>query len=464
MTNPKRSDFVAIVIVAAVVVVAAGGFLLHQHGAAGWPFAGGPRQLYTCSMHPYYTSDRPGECPICGMTLVPVKKTPAATTKGEYESHVAGMAAVEIDPRQQQLIGVTFATVERKDITRTVRAVGVVVPDERRVYTVSTKVDGWIERLYVNATGQPVAVGQPLLAIYSPEVYATQEEYRVAAENARALAGSQAEGVSAGAEALRDAAARRLAYWDITPGDIESVEAGSGPPEKTLTVRSPVGGYVLDKMATVGMRAEPGMPLYTVADLSRVWVEADVYEYELPYVEVGQEVEITLPYYPAEPITGTVKFIYPVLDPMTRTAKVRVEVPNPGLKLKPAMFANVALKQDLGEQLVVPESAVLDSGNEKIVFVVHGEGHFEPRVITVATKADDYYVVASGLKEGERVAASGNFLIDSESRIKGAAAAIGGGGMAGMPGMGAAPKKAGAGKTGTPGMSGMPGMPGMSGD
>ena len=283
MTTHRKSDFYAVAIVAAVVAAAAGGFLLHQHGAGAWPFGGGPHQLYTCPMHPYYTSDRPGDCPICGMTLVPVKKTTAGTDHAGHESRVAGMAAVEIDPRQQQLIGVTLATVERKNVTRTVRAVGAVVADERRVYSVTTKVDGWIERLYVNATGQPVAAGQPLLAIYSPEVYSAQEEYRVADENARALAGSGADGVAAGAAALRDAAARRLAYWDIAPADINAVP-GEGPLRKTFTVRSPVGGYVLEKMATVGMRAEPGMPLFTVADLSRVWVEAEVYEYELPYV------------------------------------------------------------------------------------------------------------------------------------------------------------------------------------
>jgi len=303
--------------------------------------------------------------------------------------------------------------------------VGAVVPDERRMYSVSSKVGGWIEQLYVNATGQPVAAGQPMLAIYSPEVYSTQEEYRVAAENARTLAGSGADGVAAGAEALRDAAARRLAYWDISPGEIERVPDETGL-RKTFKVRTPYGGNVMEKHAEIGMYIEPGMPLFTIADLSHVWVEADVYEYELPYVQVGQKVEITLPYYPAEPLEGTVRFVYPMLDPMTRTARVRVEVPNPGLKLKPEMFANVAFKQDLGEQLVVPESAVLDSGNEKIVFVVHGEGHFEPRVITVATKADDYYVVAAGVSAGERVAASGNFLIDSESRIKGAIASMGG--------------------------------------
>jgi len=425
MANHKKADMVAVVVVVGVLGAAAAGFLLHQHGAGGWPFGGGgPGQLYTCPMHPYYTSDRPGECPICGMTLVPVKAVAPGGKAGGHESRVAGMAAVEIEPRWQQLIGVTFATVERRPITRTVRAVGAVVPDERRTYSVSSKVSGWVERLYVNATGQPVAAGQAMLSIYSPEVYAAQEEYRVAADNARALAGSGADGVAAGAEALRDAAARRLAYWDIAPEEIAQVP-GASALRKTFTIRAPYGGYVLEKHVETGMYIEPGMPLYTIADLSRVWVEADVYEYELPDVRVDEKVEITLPYYPAAPMEGTVSFIYPALDPMTRTARVRVEVPNAGRRLKPGMFATVALKQDLGEQLVVPASAVLDSGNEKIVFVVHGEGHFEPRLITVATKADDYYVVAGGLRAGERVVASGNFLIDSESRIKGALAGMG---------------------------------------
>lgn len=401
-------------VVGGVLVIAAG-VTVRQYRAGAFPFASrAAAGTYTCPMHPYYTSDRPGECPICGMDLVPVKDIHAGHT-----SAVPGMAAVELDTRQQQLIGLMTTPVERRVVTRTVRAVGTVVPDERRVYAVNSKVSGWVERLYVNSTGQPVSAGQPLLAIYSPEVFATQEEYRLARERAAASGDGAGREKASVTGSLVDAAARRLTYWDISPDDIERVGA-AGETKKALKIRSPYSGYVLTKNAELGMRVEPGMPLYTIADLSRVWVEADVYEYELPFVRVGQPVTITLSYYPAEPIAGTVKFVYPFLDEMTRTARVRVEVPNVGLRLKPQMFANVSISYDLGEQLVVPASAVYDTGDRKIVFVAHGAGHFEPRPITVTTKADDYYVVAAGLREGERVVTSGNFLLDSESRIRGA--------------------------------------------
>jgi len=427
MANRKKASLVAGAIVTAVVLVAGGSLLLHQHRVGGFPFAGGPSgQVYNCPMHPYYTSDRPGECPICGMDLVPVEEKEG---HGEHGSQVEGFASLELDPRQQQLIGVTTAPVERKVVTRTVRAAGTVVPDERRLFMVHSKVSGWIDRLYVDSTGQPVAAGQPLLSLYSPEFYATQEEYLVARGALREPGPGGEEETSWGTEALRDAAERRLAYWDVDPAAVERL-AEAGEPTKALTVRSPYSGYVLEKQARVGMYVQPGAPLYTVADLSRVWVEADVYEYELPFVKVGQRVRITLPYYPAEPLEGTVKFIYPFLNASSRTIRLRVDVANPGLKLKPDMFADVSLEQELGEHLVVPTEAVLDSGERKIVFVAHDGGHFEPREITVAARVEDYYVVAGGLREGETVVTSGNFLIDSESRIKGALAAMGGAGHA----------------------------------
>ncbi len=421
MASFTKQRIIALAIFGVVILAAAGGLLVHQHRAGGFPFAGAPSgQVYTCPMHPYYTSNRPGECPICGMTLVPVEKG-----AGGHASKVKGFAALKFDPRQQQLIGVTTAPVERKVVSRTTRAVGNVVPDERRVFIVHSKVSGWVDRLYVDATGQAVAAGQPLLSIYSPEVYATQEEYLSARANAQELAASPSAEVARGAEALRAAAARRLAYWDISPGEIERLAAG-GEPRKTLNVRSEYSGYVLNKHVEAGMYVQPGMPLYTIADLSWVWVEADIYEYELPFVKVGQKVRITLPYYPGETLEGTVKFVYPFLDPRTRTAKVRLEVPNPGLKLKPDMFADVAVEENLGERLVVPASAVLDSGEQQIVFVALGEGRFEPREVTVAARLDDYYVIAAGLREGEVVVTSGNFLLDSESRIKGALAGMSG--------------------------------------
>jgi Cu(I)/Ag(I) efflux system membrane fusion protein len=271
-----------------------------------------------------------------------------------------------------------------------------------------------------------VRKGQPLLAIYSPELVSAQEEVLLALKAKKILGASPVAEVSEGGDRLLQGARRRLLLWDITPKQLEDLEK-TGEVKKNMVIYSPVDGFVMEKMAFKGMAVMPGAALYKIGDLSTIWVIADIYEYELPFIKIGDKAQISLAYSPGEAFEGTATYIYPSLDPKTRTAKVRFDLPNPEFKLKPEMWANVELKVPLGRKLVVPEDAVMDSGTMQMVFVDQGQGYFESRHIQVGSRVQGYYEVVSGLKEGEKVVTSANFLIDSESRL--------GGGMAGMPGM-----------------------------
>ena len=375
-------------------------------------------------MHPQYTSDKPGTAPDCGMTLVPVYE-------GEEEEitvSVPGLAEVKISPERQQLIGVKTGLVERRPLEKVIRTVGKVDYDERNIAHIHTKIEGWIKDLFVNYTGQLVEKGQPLLTIYSPELVSTQEEYLLALKAKRTLGLSKFQEVSSGSESLFEATRRRLLLWDITDDQIKELER-TGKVRTTLTLYSPIKGFVVEKMVFEGKKIDSAEELYKIADLSDVWIYADIYEYELPLIRVGQEAAVTLSYYPGETFTGKIVYIYPYVEQMTRTAKARSEFQNPTWKLKPGMYANVEIKTEKGEGLVVPDGAVLDSGTRQIVFVDRGEGRFEPREVKVGMHVADAYEVLEGVSEGERVITSANFLIDSESQLK---AAIGGMGMAGM--------------------------------
>ena len=337
--------------------------------------------------------------------------------------------AVQISPEKQQLIGVKIGAVESKTLEKVIRSVGRVDYDEKRIVTVSPKIGGWIEDLYIDFTGKFVRKGEPLLTIYSPELVATQEEYLLSLKARRDLKKSPFPEVAGSGDSLAESAKRRLKLWDITDEQIDALEE-SGQSKKTLTLYSPFSGFVLEKTAFKGMNVMPGMALYKLADLSVVWLIADVYEYELPFVRVGQQAAVQLSYLPGEIFTGKAVYIYPALDPNTRTAKVRFEFPNTQGKLKPEMYANVEIKIPLGRKLVVPEGAVIDTGIRQMVIMDKGSGYFEPREVKVGAKVDDSYEVIKGLKAGERVVTSANFLIDSESKLKEAM-----GGMADMPGM-----------------------------
>src|SRR5688572_10390760 len=358
---------------------------------------------------------------------------------------MAGMAPgmVMISPEKQQLTGVRIATVERRPMVRTVRTVGTITYDETKVTHVHSKIEGWIDRLYVNYTGQLVEKGQPLFTVYSPDLLATQQEYLLAVKVRERFSASSIPEVRSGGESLVEASKRRLALWDISEKQIRELEE-KGEAQRTLTLYAPHSGFVIKKEANQGMRIMPDKELYTIADLSTVWVNVDIYENEIPFIRPGQTATVHLSYDPSSTIKGKVSFVYPYVDEKTRTAKARLDVPNPGFKLKPDMYVNAEIKIDGGRHLAVPEEAVLDSGMRKIVFIDKGNGHFEPKEVKLGTKLDGFYQVVSGLNEGEKIAASSAFLLDSESRLAEAMGA-----MAGMPGMS---------------LEGMPGMQGMKMD
>ncbi|HEX6864742.1 MAG TPA: efflux RND transporter periplasmic adaptor subunit, partial [Thermoanaerobaculia bacterium] len=303
-----------------------------------------------CPMHPEYVSDQPGDCPICGMRLVPMGETkgnppaPAAGQTLELHDHaapaVSGLAPVELSGEKRELAGVRTAVAVRESLSRSTRAVGLVVADESRVRHVHTKISGWIEKLYVSTTGQPVRAGQPLLAIYSPELLATQEELVRAREAAQRFSSSSLPEVRRGGEDLLTAARRRLELFDVPRSLIQRLENG-GAVQRTVTLPSPASGFVTGKEVFEGMEVQPGMDLFTVTDLSRVWVEADFYEFESRSLVPGQRAAVTLPYESGPPLSGRVSFVYPTLDPQSRTLKARIELPNPGLVLKPGMYVDV---------------------------------------------------------------------------------------------------------------------------
>jgi len=358
------------------------------------------------------------EMEMKGMTMESIQK------EGKMQEVAPG--TIQISPAKQQLIGVKIGAVEMKPLEKVIRTVGRVDYDEKRIVTVSFKIGGWIEDLYIDFTGRFVRQGEPLLTIYSPELVSTQEEYLIALKAKRDLKKSPFPEVAGSGDSLAESAKRRLKLWDITDEQIKTLEE-SGQSKKTLTLYSPFSGFVLEKNAYKGMNVMPGMALFKLADLSVVWLIADIYEYELPFVRLGQQATIQLSYLPGETFTGKAIYIYPSLNPETRTAKARFELPNPHGKFKPEMYANVEIKVRLGQKLAIPEGAVINTGIRQIVIVDKGSGYFEPREIKVGSKVDDYYEVIKGLKAGERVVTSANFLIDSESKLKEAV-----GGMAGM--------------------------------
>lgn len=336
--------------------------------------------------------------------------------------------SVEIPLEKQQLIGVKTVAASVKPLQKIIRTVGRIEYDERNLATVNTKIEGWIERLYVNYTGKYVKKGDPLAEIYSPELVATQQEFlnvlKWAKENTEHRTQSTDKDnaisnmLSKDAEAIIEAAKQRLRLWDINDAQIKKIEE-TGKPIRTLTIFSPASGYVVQKTALQGMRVMPGEKLFDVADLSTVWIVSDIYEYEVHLIKTGQTAKINLSYFPNREFSSTIDYIYPSLAGETRTAKIRFTIANPGGQLKPQMFTNVEVKINLGNKLAIPESAVIDTGIRQIVYVDKGEGYFEPREVMLGLKAEGMVEVLKGIKAGEKVASSGNFLIDSEAQLKG---------------------------------------------
>ncbi len=449
----------------------AAGMLLSGCGrsSGGGKTASQQKQQYHCPMHPTYVADRPGDCPICGMKLVPIEtkesKTPAGppatagTATGaagarqllyyrnpmdasvtspvpmkdpmgmDYVpvysdevsagSGVEGHAAVEVNPDELRLAGLRTTVARRGTLARTIRAVGDIKADETRVSQVHTKVSGWVEKLFVNSSGQAVRKGQPLLSIYSPELLATQEEFLRARESAARFAASDAPEVRRGGADLLESARRRLMLFDVPQSLIETLEK-TGQPQRTVTLEAPASGFVTAKDVFAGARIEPGTTLFTITDLSKVWIEAEVYEYEASLVRLGQQARVTLAYDPSRTYTGRISTIYPYLNTDSRTLRVRFEFDNPGLVLKPGMYANVELDAQAVQGVLIPDAAILDTGPRQIVYVMIGEGRYEPRQVKVGLRSDSQAQILSGVKAGEAVVDRANFLLDSESRLRAA--------------------------------------------
>ncbi len=361
-------------------------------------------------MHPAYKSDKPGKAPDCGMDLVPVYEEGAVT-----QANIPG--AIQISPERQQLIGVQTGAATYKAVFKTLRTVGRLAYDETKITRIHPRIEGWIEQVFVDFTGKQVSKGQPLLSLYSPELWQTQQEYLLALKGRNELAKSPFREAVTSSESLLQAARKRLELWDIDLKQLEHLEH-TGKPFQTLTLNAPSDGFVLTRNAFAKQRVTPETELYALADLSTIWVLADVYEYEAPEIKVGQTATVTLAYFPQRTLRGKVTNINPQLDPATRTVKARIELANPDFALKPEMFANVELRIDYGKRVVVPEEAVLDTGAEQTVFIAQDGGYFTPRKVTLGAKVGHEYIVLDGLKAGERVVTSANFLIDSESKLK----------------------------------------------
>jgi multidrug efflux pump subunit AcrA (membrane-fusion protein) len=378
-------------------------------------------------MDPSMKSDKPGKSPM-GMEMVPVY---AEESEGGKD---LPPGTIKMSSQRQQLIGVQYDEVRKQPLSKTIRAVGRLTYDETKIAHIHTRISGWIDKVYVDFVGKLVKKGQPLLTIYSPELVSTQQELIIAKKSKDLLGKSSfVSEVGSNPFSLYESTRERLRLWDIPESEIREIERRNTP-TKTLTLFSPLNGFVLERKGFSGHQVSPEMQLYSIADLSTIWVIADVYEYELPMIEIGQKAEMTLAYFPGKTFTGKVTYIYPGLEQETRTLKVRVEFQNPGFDLKPDMFANVEIKVDYGTKLAVPRDAVMDSGADQIVFIAREGGYFEPRKISLGQQVGDQFIVLSGLEAGERVVTSANFLVDSESQLKSALGGMTGGAHAGHGG------------------------------
>ena len=338
------------------------------------------------------------------------------------EGEAPALTSVELTPERRQSIGVRTGRVEYKNMSSDIRATGSVEVDERRIANVQSRYPGWIKNVYVDATYQLVRKGQPLFTIYSPELVASEQEYLMARANVQRLGQSSVQGVASGADTLLSAARARLLQWSLSDADIAKLES-SGKPQTEFTFNSPVSGYVTERMALPNAYVQPETKLYTIADLSSVWVEAQVFQEDAGKLKPGDAAEITVDAYPSRIFRARVEQVLPQMDPATRTLRVRLTVANPSLALKPGMFVNVRLRAPLGRQLFVPASAVLQGGTRQVVFLAHGQGRFDPREVQLGTRTEDGFAVLKGLQAGDLVVTSANFLIDSESQLQAAAGA-----------------------------------------
>ena len=389
-----------------------------------------PARTAPAPAHPSDATPHAGQSspPMAGMKGM---SAPASSAQATGAPSVQNMppGTVMLNPATQQLIGVRYTEVRRAELKRTIRTVGIVQMDDETISRVHVKIAGWIEKVYLDYVGKLVKKGQPLFTLYSPDLVSTEQEYLIARKGQQYLSKTPYSDVVSGADSLLRATRDRLRLWDVTDAQIRTL-AKTGKAKRTMTLYSPINGFVMNRNAYEQTYVTPKTDLYDIADLSTIWVMVDIYEYEAPYVHIGQAASMQLSYFPGRTYHGRVDYVYPTLDPATRTIKVRLAFPNPNYELKPNMYANVKLNVNYGLQTLIPSEAVLNSGTRQVVFVAKPHGYFEPREIKVGDQFDGQAVVLAGLKPGEKIVASGNFLIDSESRLGTALQ-----GMAGMAGM-----------------------------
>jgi RND family efflux transporter MFP subunit len=443
----------------AIVLLSAGYWIVTRHNATQGPTTTQKVQKYHCPMHPQYISDKPGDCPICGMKLVPMENE-ASTGKGEaakkerkilywtdamnpgnrydkpgkapdgmdlvpvYEEEspsasgpsVTGYSPIKIPQERLQMMGVTTEKAKVMSLDQSIKAAGIIAADETRISHIHTKFEGYIEQIFVNYAGQQVRKGQPVFSLYSPDMVATQKEYILALQARDQWEKSGTSARLPGID-LVEAARQRLALWDISPDQIALIEK-TREPIRDLIVYSPVNGTVSAKTAVQGNRVMPSDTLYDITDLSSVWVLADLYEINVPFVKIGDPATILLSYDPGRVFKGRVSFINPGVDEKSRTVKVRIELKNTSGQLKPDMYVDVILGGQLGKGVAVPDSAVMGTGEREMVFIAKGGGLFEPREVKTGVKVRGFYEIRKGVMAGEDVVTGANFLLDSESKLK----------------------------------------------
>jgi RND family efflux transporter MFP subunit len=463
--------------VLASVLVSGGYWIISRQNAAQGHATSPKVQKYHCPMHPEYVSDKPGDCPICGMKLVPMESE-ASPEKGKgeqagqesagapakkerkilywtdamnpgnrydkpgkapdgmdlvpvYEEEspgaagpgVTGYAPVKITQERLQMMGVTTEKARVMSLNKSIRTVGMITVDETRISHIHTKFEGYIEQIFVNYVGQQVSKGQPIFSVYAPELVATQKEYILALQ-ARDQWEKSGTSVRLPGIDLVEAARQRLALWDISPDQIARIEK-EREPVRDLVVYSPVNGIVSAKTAVQGAKVMPSDTLYEITDLSSVWVLADLYEINVPFVKIGDPATISLSYNPGRIFKGRVGFINPNVDEKSRTVKVRIVLQNPSGSLKPDMYADVVFGGQLGQGVAVPDNAVMGTGEREMVFIAKGDGLFEPREVKTGVKVRGFYEIKKGVKAGEDVVTGANFLLDSESKLKAAISSAG---------------------------------------
>jgi len=365
-----------------------------------------------------------GHASAAAMSDADMKTEPSAAAPSQ--STASQSTGIFVPPEKQQLIGMRSMPAEMGTLTKDIRIVGKVSYDETRLTHIHSKVSGYIEEVFADSVGKPVRIGDPLFTIYSPDLVATEQDYLLALRSRELLRTSTVASAAQGAENLIVAARERLRLWDVTDQEIQSLDT-DGKVKRAIAVYSPVSGVVMERAAYHhGTFVDPTKDLFTIVDLSRVWVLGEVYETDLPFIRAGQSAEIELPYSGGgKKLRGRVDFIYPFLDPKSRTVQVRMEFPNPGLSLKPEMFTNINISVSLGRQVLVPQDAVMDTGTEQYVFIDMGDGYVQPRKVKASAEAGEKVGIEQGLKPGERVVTGANFIVDSESRLKGAFAGMG---------------------------------------